>query len=190
MSRPVPDPARKLAAQLAALFAQDAALARRLNAAHKRLQSANHRLWWRLHPHGLAVVYGENPAAVDVAFAEHRSEVLGAPDPLAAIHHVHRSIAGAFIAYQTAAEERRQLAAKIGELIRQLVDALVAAGRTEKEARNANAHELAITRPTTRGGTDDGNDPHTALRNGKRAPRPGDGGTRPGKPHPPTPSIH
>ena len=70
MSRPFPDLARKLAAQLVALFAQDAALARRLNAAHKRLQSANNRRWWGLHPDGLAVVYGEDPAAVDVAFAE------------------------------------------------------------------------------------------------------------------------
>jgi hypothetical protein len=38
---------------------------------------------------GLAAVYGEHPAAVDVAFAEHRSEVLGSADPLVAIQQVH-----------------------------------------------------------------------------------------------------
>lgn len=149
MNQPVPDRARTLAAQLDALFAQDAALARRLNTAQQRLQAANDQLWWGLHPDGLAAVYGEHPAAIDVAFAEHRSEVLGAADPLAAIQRVHWSIAGAFTAYQTAAEERRQLAADIGELIRQLVDALLAAGWSEQQARNANVHELASQQSNT-----------------------------------------
>jgi hypothetical protein len=49
----------------------------------------------------------------------------------------------AFHDYQTAAEERRQLAADIGEVIRRFVDALVAAGWSEEEARGANVHELA-----------------------------------------------
>jgi len=146
--RRVPDPVRKLAAQLAAQFGQDATLARRLNAAQERLQSANDRLWWGLHPDGLAAVYGEDPVAVEVAFAEHRSEVLGAPDPLAAVQHVHWQIHSAFRDYQTAAEERRQLAADTGELIRQLVDALLTAGWTEEQARNANVNELATNHPT------------------------------------------
>ena len=148
MSRAVPDLARRLAVQLDAVFAQDAAFARLLNAASKRLQSANDRLWWGLHPDGLATVYSEHPAAVDVAFAEHRSEVLGAPNPLTAIQRVHWSIAGALTVYQTAAEERRQLAADIGELTRRFVDALVAAGWTEQQARNANVHELATNNPS------------------------------------------
>ena len=37
-----------------------------------------------LHPDGMAAIYGEHPAAAIVAFAEHRSEVVGAPDPLQA----------------------------------------------------------------------------------------------------------
>jgi hypothetical protein len=148
MSRCVPDPVRKLAAQLAAQFGQDATLARRLNAAQERLQSANDRLWWGLHPDGLAAVYGEDPAAVEVAFAEHRSEVLGTPDPLAAVQHVHWQIHSAFRDSQTAAEERRQLAADIGELIHQFVDALVTAGWTEEQARNANVNQLANNNPT------------------------------------------
>lgn len=147
MSRPVPDAARKLAAQLDALFGQDVALVRRLNEAQRRLQSANDRLWWGLHPDGLAAIYGEAPGALDVAFAEHRSEVLGAPDPLAAIQQVHWSIHTAFHSYQAAAEERRQLAADIGELIRQFVDALVAAGWSEDQARDANVRETAPSKP-------------------------------------------
>jgi hypothetical protein len=122
VSRPVPDTARTLAAQLDALFGQDAEIARRLSAAQRQLQAANDRLWWGLHPDGLAAVYGEDPAAVEVAFAENRSEVLGAPDPLLAAQHVHWTIHRAFIDYQTAAEDRRQLAADIGEVIRRFVD--------------------------------------------------------------------
>ena len=173
MSRPVPDAARKLAAQLDALFAQDAGLARRLNAAQQRLQGANDRLWWGLHPDGLAVVYGEDPVAVDVAFAEHRSEALGGPDPLAAVQQVHWQIHSAFIAYETAAEQRRQLAAEIGELIRQFVDALwPLAGQRCRPATPTSITSLS-TNQQPRGGTEDGNHPHTAVRNGKRAPRPG-----------------
>lgn len=146
-SRPVPDSARNLAAQLNALFAQDAALVRRLNGAQRRLQSANDRLWWGLHPDGLAAVYAEDPAAVEVAFAEHRSEVLGAPDPLAAVQQVHWTVHAAFLNDQAAAEQRRQLAAEIGEVIRQFVDTLVAAGWSEQHARNANVHEIATSKP-------------------------------------------
>jgi hypothetical protein len=145
----ITDAARELAAQLARQFARDAELATRLADAQTRLTRANDQLWWGLHPDGLAAVYGEHPAAVDVAFAEHRSEVLSAPDPLAAIQRARWSIGGAFIAYQAAADERRQLTAEIGELIRQFVDALIAIGWTEPEARHANVHELATNQPTT-----------------------------------------
>jgi hypothetical protein len=144
MSRAVPDGARRLAAELDALFGDDAALAAQLNAIQERLQSANDRLWWALHPDALATVYGEDPAAVDVAFAAHRSEVLGTPDPLATAQQVHWQIRSSFSSYQAAAEERRRLAADIGEVIQQLVDSLVAAGWSEVDARTANVHELAI----------------------------------------------
>ncbi len=147
MIHAVPDLARNIAVQLDALFRQDALLARRLNEAHQRLQAANDRLWWGLHPDGLAALYGEDPGAVDIAFAEHRSEVLGAPDPLAAVQQVHWQIHSALNAYQSAAEERRQLAANIGELIQQLVDALALAGWSEQEARDANIQQLAGNQP-------------------------------------------
>jgi hypothetical protein len=151
-TRAVPNVVRKLAAQLDVLFLQDVALVQRLNAAKARLQAANDRLWWGLHPDGLAALYGEHPAAVEFAFAEHRSEVLGAPDPLAAIQQVHWTVHKAFLDYQTAAEERRQLAADIGEVIRQFVDVLIAAGWSEEQARNANVHQLATTDPASQRG--------------------------------------
>ncbi len=139
MSRAVPGAARALAAELQRQFGRDAELAKQLNDAHRRLSQANDRLWWGIHPDGLAAIYEEHP----VAFAENRSEVLGAPDPLASVQRVHWSIHSAFLAYQTAAEERRQLAADIGDAIRRLVDALTAAGWTEEQARNANVHHIA-----------------------------------------------
>jgi hypothetical protein len=147
MIHAVPDLARNVAVQFDALFRQDALLARRLNEAQQRLQAANDRLWWGAHPDGLAALYGEDPGAVDIAFAEHHSEVLGAPDPLAAVQQVHWQIHSALNAYQSAAEERRQLAANIGELIRQLVDALALAGWSEQEARDASVHQLAGNQP-------------------------------------------
>jgi len=49
----------------------------------------------------------------------------------------------AFHDYQFASEERRQLAAEIGEVIRRFVDVLVAAGWSEEQARAANVYELA-----------------------------------------------
>jgi hypothetical protein len=53
--------ARELAVQLARRLAQDAELAQRLCDAQPRLAHANDRLWWGLHPDGLAAVYGEHP---------------------------------------------------------------------------------------------------------------------------------
>ena len=132
-----------------------------------------------LHPDGLAAVYGEHPAAVNIAFAENRSEVLGAPDPLAAVQQVHWSIRKAFIDYQAAAEKRRQLAAEVGELIREFVDELAAAGWSEDQAHNANVHRLAATtRQPNR--TDDGNNSDTAVSDGGHDAGSGDRGARRG----------
>ena len=77
--------------------------------------------------------------------------MLGAPDPLAAIQQVHWQIHRAFIAYQTVAEERRQLAADTGELIHQLVHSLLAVGWTEEQARTTNVRELASDNRATQG---------------------------------------
>ncbi len=100
-TRLVSEVVRGLAAQLELRFHEDAELARRLRDAQERPQSANDR-WRGLHPDGLAAIYGEHPAAVEAARAENRSEVLGAPDVLAALQEVHWRIHGAFLAYQAA----------------------------------------------------------------------------------------
>jgi hypothetical protein len=143
VSRSVPDRARTLAAALALRFAQDAQLATRLNDAHQRLQRANERLWSGLHPDGIAAVYDEQPTAIDVASAQNRSKVLGAPNPLQAVQRIHWQIHRAHCDYQNVAEARRHLAADIGEIMQALVDELVAAGWSEREARNANVGDLA-----------------------------------------------
>jgi hypothetical protein len=145
MNGAITERARGLAVELARQFGRDAELAARLAHAQDRLMRANERLWWGLHPDGLARVYEEHPGAVDMAFAENRSEVLGAPDPLPAVQQVHWTVRSAFVDYQAVAEERRQLAADVGETIRAFIEELVAAGWTEQQARNANVHELAAT---------------------------------------------
>ena len=153
MSRVISDLARELAAQLEHRFSEDAELAKRLCDAQQRLERANDQLWSGIHPDGLAVVYGEHPAVVDMAFAEHGSEVLGAPNPLAAVQQAHWRLRRAFSDYQAAAEQRRQQAVDVGETIRQFVDALIADGWSQEEARNANVHQLAVTNQKPRGGT-------------------------------------
>ena len=152
MNGPVTEGTRVFAAQLARRFARDAELAMRLADAQARLMRANDRLWWGLHPDGLAAVYGEHPTVVDMAFAENRSEVLGAPDPLAAIQQVHWTVREAFVDYQSAAEERRQLAADIGELLRQFVEELVAAGWSQEQARDANVPRARSNKQSTEQG--------------------------------------
>jgi hypothetical protein len=149
MSRVIAQAARELAAQLARRFGRDGELAKRLADAQRRLERADDRPWWGLHPDGLAAVYGEHAGVVDMTLAEHRSGVLGAPDPLAAAQQVQWRIGRAFRDYQTAAEERRQLASDTGETIRQFVDALAATGWSEQQARNANVHQLAMNKPAT-----------------------------------------
>jgi hypothetical protein len=143
MSRAVPEQARRLAAELDLRFARDAELATELNEAQRRVQRANDRLWSGLHPDGIAVIYGEHPAAVEVAIALNHSQVLDSPDPLRAVQQVHWTIHKAFISYQDAAERRRQLAAETGELAGELMTTLVAAGWSEQDARQANVRNLS-----------------------------------------------
>jgi predicted nucleic acid-binding Zn-ribbon protein len=69
--------------------------------------------------------------------------VLDPPDALGAVQDAHWQIQRAHCDYQHAAEERRQLAADIDDVIRAFVDELVASGRSERKARDANVNELA-----------------------------------------------
>jgi len=143
VSRSVPGHARHLAAELAHRFGRDAELATDLNNAGQRLRRANDQLWRGIHPDGMAAIYGEDPAAVNAAFTHNRSELLDAPDPLHLTHEVHWTIHHAFVDYQAAAERRRALAAEVGELVRELITTLVAAGWCETDARTTSVHEIA-----------------------------------------------
>jgi hypothetical protein len=55
----------------------------------------------------------------------------------------------AFCEYQSACEERRQLAVEVGELAVQLTDALCAAGFDRQDARRADVHQLAQAGPAS-----------------------------------------
>jgi hypothetical protein len=146
--RMVPALARELAGRMSALFERDVEMVGRLNDAQRRLYSANERLWSGLSPGAFGFVYdgsaraGGSPIAVPMADA-------GAGGPgsdgvaLSGLQETHWAIRSGFHAYQAACEERRQLAFEVGELSRQLIDALCAAGWSADEARNADVHELA-----------------------------------------------
>jgi hypothetical protein len=146
VSRPALDPAPDLARELELRFAQDAELAKRLNDAHERLKRANDRQRWGFHADGMAALYGEHPAAVDFAFVENRSEVIREPDPLQEMQRVRWRIDHAFIDFQTISELRRQLAAEVGELMREFVSTLVAAEwvRARRSRSERNSSEDAI----------------------------------------------
>jgi hypothetical protein len=88
------------------------------------------------------MIYGEHPAAVEVATAHNRSEILDEPDPLRSVQQVHWSIHQAFTSYQSAAERWRQLAAETGELAGELMTTLVGAGWSQQDARDANIRSL------------------------------------------------
>jgi len=61
-----------------------------------------------------------------------------------------RSRSCSSITYQRAAERRRQLAAEIGELTGDFITTLLGAKRSERDAREASVHDLAITRTCAR----------------------------------------
>ena len=62
---------------------------------------------------------------------------------LGALQQIHWAIHRAFCEYQSACEERRQLAVDVGELSQQLIEVLCAAGCSADDARDADVHELA-----------------------------------------------
>jgi hypothetical protein len=102
-----------------------------------------------LSPDAFGLVYdGSAPAgASQIAALMADPRGAGGPDTggaaLSVLHETHWAIRSGFHAYRAACEERRQLAFEVGELSRQLTDALCAAGWSADEAQNANVHELA-----------------------------------------------
>ncbi|MEA2233880.1 MAG: hypothetical protein QOD83_3696 [Solirubrobacteraceae bacterium] len=108
---------RAVADVLAALFDHDRQLAAQLNEAQTRLLGA----------------------------AGPEEDCAAAPESgalAAAIEGVGDSIRRAFVDYQHVAEERRQLAADVGEATVRIVDALIAAGHSEAQARTADVRAL------------------------------------------------
>ena len=128
MSPMVPEPARRLAAELELRFARDAQLTTQLgDVRQQRLQRFNDPLWTDMDPDGIATIHGEHPAAVQIAVAHNRSEILDAPNPLLEAQDAHWPIQHAVIDRQSTAARRRQLAG---------------AGWSENDARGASVREL------------------------------------------------
>ena len=146
----VPARARELAARLSVLFERDVEIVGWLNDAQSRLRDANERLWSGLAPDvfGLVVYDGSAPAGQSqIATLMGEAGGAGGPDPdaavLGALQQVHSAIDRSFCAYQSACEERRQLAVDVGELAQQLTEVLCAAGFGAEEARSVDVHKLA-----------------------------------------------
>jgi hypothetical protein len=149
----VPEAAQRLAGELADAFEQDRGLAERLNICQHRLQAANDRLWSGLHPDALGLVY-DGAAAVGQGASQVAEGIVDAvragdsaaeveASVLGELQEVHWAIHRAFSEHQQLGEDRRHLAAEIGELIAAFVAELVAAGWSEEAARTADVHQLA-----------------------------------------------
>jgi hypothetical protein len=144
-----PARARELAACLSALFERDVEIVGRLNDAQRRLRDANERLWSGLSPDAFGLLYDGAAPAGQSAIAALVSDALSSgrresqTAVLGALQRAHWTIRRAFHDYQSACEERRQLAVEVGELSRQLTEVLCAAGWSAADARNADVHELA-----------------------------------------------
>ena len=145
----VPALARGVACCLSVLFERDVEIVERLNDAQRRLYDANERLWSGLSPDAFGVIYGGSAPAGVSRIAALMADACGAAGPdinaaaVSVLQETHCAIRSGFHAYQAACEERRQLAFEVGELSRQLTDALCAAGWSADEARSADVHELA-----------------------------------------------
>ncbi len=127
MTREVPDCARELAGRLSSLFDADSRLAGRLCDAQARLLGANDRL---LYPDALGFV------------CDGARRIAGRDE--SPLEREHWAIRQAFVDYQSACEERRQLAFDVGEVAAQLTEVLRAAGWSVKAARTVDVHTLAM----------------------------------------------
>jgi len=126
-----------------------------LTEAQHRLEAANARLWSGLAPDALGRLYDRTGAVGASAGGSVICGVMvealragGSPGEvqaavLPALQQAHWAIHRAFSEHQRVGEDRLHLAAEIGELIAGFVAALVAAGWSETEARQADVHALA-----------------------------------------------
>lgn len=155
MIQPVPVQARRLAGRLVDAFGSDQQLAERQKEALGRLRAANEQLWSGVHPDGLGLLYDGAAAAAGLGRGSRVAGVLadarraGADDEqvevivLQVVQEIHWAIHHAAGDYQTISEDRRHLAAEIGELSAQLVAELGTVGWSESQVRAADVHQLA-----------------------------------------------
>lgn len=126
---------RAVADVLAALFEHDQRLAVQLNAAQARLLGAADVLRVGVSRDAAALL---GLAGLDEGLAA----AFEGGTTVGAVEAVGDSIRRAFGEYRHAAEERRQVAADVGEATVRLVDALIAAGFSEAQARTADVRAL------------------------------------------------
>jgi hypothetical protein len=158
MAAETPDAARRLAGRLAEAFERDQKLAEAQTDALGRLRAANDELWSGVHPDALGLLYDDAPAAGIGEQGQVRSRVTavladarhaGADEHqvetvvLQAVQEIHWAIHRALSDYQSVSEDRRHLAAEVGELAAGMVSELVAAGWSETDARAADVQQLA-----------------------------------------------
>jgi hypothetical protein len=133
--------ARDAARTLVELLARDQQLAIALNAAGARLHAANDRLTAGLSAEALRAIYG--PIGPDLGLSGHKPPVLADEHPAAALERIADTIRSAHNDFQRSAEDRRVLAAEIGHAAAALTGAMVVAGFTQADARNADLRALA-----------------------------------------------
>ena len=148
-TRAVPAHARQLAAQLSALFDRDVEIVKRLNDAHHHLRQAGERLSSGLAPDAFGLIDEHaGTAAIDqnpIAKLLQDGAPTATSQALEALKQSRWQIHHSFCQYQSACEERPQLAFDVGELSQRLTQTLCAAGWSPDQARNANVHQLART---------------------------------------------
>lgn len=157
MTETIPSEAREAARRLGELFQRDSELAKLQDNALGRLRAANQQLWTGLHPEALSLLYDHTEAVGIRDHARIRSRITaiiadtraaGGDDHeietavLRAVQEIHWTIHRATIDYQTACEDRRHLAADIGEHSQRMIAALQAAGWTRDEAQRADVTKL------------------------------------------------
>ena len=144
LDRSISPAVRGIAGELSSLFDRDRELVLALNGAQRRLEDANEQLTASLSADALRAVYG--PIGPDLGLSGRKPPVLAAASPVSALERIADRIRRAFIAYQDAAESRRQLAFDVAEVNARLIAAMATDGSTDAESRAANVHELAAGR--------------------------------------------
>ena len=144
---PCPSHARQLAAQLSTLFDRDVEIVKRLNDAQRLLAGANERLWSGLAPDAFGLTDDRATAAAisssPIAALIRDGRPAANSPMLEALKQARWQIHRGFCQYQSACEERRQLAFEVGELSQQLTQALL---RRRLEHRPSASRQRARAR--------------------------------------------